>query len=656
MCYTRRNLKPSLTALLLINCLAVPLKADRPFCPTLLLRENSGVYTGKYGIELELAPLRLMALLDTIDGTLAPLLQGKRPPRWLLETFGLSRPANNQELEGALATRWDALSLRGQARLLNFVCHLRPAADYLKCREFAGLVTRDMVTHHFATRRHYRGRDFEPGAYLVSMDGFLERRVEATSLLNAHTGKEFEIKFRRDEGALEPFWEDVGIVAGTQGLSPVSLHFHHLQRIDYDRFARFGSLQVARLIDAFIRLEHFAQMTSVLEGGSIEATVEETYGSHTMSLFGPLDSKSIEQAIYNLLDWLRLPFEKAHVELKGYMGLHWAGKFEDRGLFSIQDRSQSANSLGKKVPPFVLATNRMLSDPYFGLNEETMVYWLEVFKTKRFMREDIDNLFSALSLLSPLELLNQMSLAVKMMVGGSPGLMDLLVHGRLSSKHRLLFYDWNQHYLMRLDNLDLDRLLERIREAQIKYLGIVAEFANGLRERPHEANMWVHDPVERFLDGAVESFLQESGLMGLASESEKYFGETLALSYYNQNWKDLWLLVDDDGSEVIEVASEYRQPLEVAAIQAQEIKMLLHPWEMVPVVMGTRSQEVLNRIRAVRKKYLPQLFPLAVAFAKGELGIEPLRRALQPILAGFLKESGIYDIHAESIGLSVHWP
>src|SRR5690606_5837753 len=87
----------------LLVLLGVPVWAYSA-CPELVLAEREALSLGekRYGLELELRPRRVMPLVQTADGTIRPLLQGKRPPRWLLESLGFVPPLEEPILNDVL--------------------------------------------------------------------------------------------------------------------------------------------------------------------------------------------------------------------------------------------------------------------------------------------------------------------------------------------------------------------------------------------------------------------------------------------------------------------------------------------------------------------------------------------------------------------------
>ncbi len=254
-------------------------------------------------IELDLSP-EAMSLLTTEDGTVASVLRGTSPPRWL-----------TRRGKDWAKTPWDSLSYQQKINLLR---HAGPKlANWWSDRAIPGLAPRDSALLQFAKPVEFLGKSYPAGRHEVSLKGALGKvEYRDENEIDRASGIELHVLSDRGAGAAAV---DAWTLLDGLGLKRVPLHVHALgkplEKAAASETSREAVLQAAAWGETYRRANLLAEFVTIALGGSVydlrEGCVEH---------FGRLKRAIFESA----LDHLRAYFAGGYFPRNSFK-IAWVG-------------------------------------------------------------------------------------------------------------------------------------------------------------------------------------------------------------------------------------------------------------------------------------------------------------------------------------------
>lgn len=255
-------------------------------------------------VELELKLTReVLRTLTTFDGTVGPVLNGKKAPRWLREKLPFRFPWDPPQDPRQIP--WRTLAPAEQMRLLAYANH---DADFWRRRTIPGLKVRDTILFESDTPFHFRGVDYAAGVHEIPMDDTMgaveftgQNEIRKLGMIHWHPrladeptftfGVELHFRDRRSAGTVST---DAWTLAkrGFRSQEPHQ-HVHYVRSLV--KLLPKGSrpLRVAKVTDYIRRSETFADMHAILNRGLLLTT--RAKDDPTVINFGTLGSGDFQE-------------------------------------------------------------------------------------------------------------------------------------------------------------------------------------------------------------------------------------------------------------------------------------------------------------------------------------------------------------------------
>ncbi|MGE4107527.1 MAG: hypothetical protein AB7F66_09970 [Bacteriovoracia bacterium] len=306
-------------------------------------------------IELGMNP-KIMALLTSDDGTVAPLLEDLALPAWL---------AKKHPGKSAAEIPWDSLDFPEKLEIMIYVGKEKPE----RFRKVHGMRIREVVELTFTQPTSFLGKTYPPGTYDFGTSSFLGQ-VDYRSPDDAIRFTGVEIHFRETATPGQAS-QDANTFLKALELEPRPQHVHMVAPRALSSDPARKTIQVAQVTDFYRRANLATDMLSIVEN---RKSLDGVWGD-------PNFYQSLERADLSTL--VRDFFEKAGqpngaiTEKRAQVGIRWGNRFYDEpGLWGIEYRAVPTNADPKRMAEILDGIHGSMKDPAFGLPEPTIETWL----------------------------------------------------------------------------------------------------------------------------------------------------------------------------------------------------------------------------------------------------------------------------------------
>lgn len=222
-------------------------------------------------IEMELgANTPTMNLFTTTDGTLAPVLERAELPEGLAKTLRDAYP----EVADLKTLPWDSLDSASQVALIEHAAKVNNHQFFLS-RKVPGLLYRDTIELSFTRPTEFLGKHYPAGTHkFASSEIFRGTAIEFKSPTSMTNNLGFELHLR-SPAAPSTNLKNAWALEGGLGYKPGNLHQHIVAPLPQAKILANPLLQATRMTEYYRRINLYAEMKAVLNGGTITQNISE---------------------------------------------------------------------------------------------------------------------------------------------------------------------------------------------------------------------------------------------------------------------------------------------------------------------------------------------------------------------------------------------
>ncbi len=341
--------------------------SGRSICGVMADEVDAERVSHESGIELETsASNRIMQLLTTLDGTLAPLFRGLSPRQLNLPEY-LRTQIWTHELS---SLSWESFAPGDQKLLINAAAQAR-GQDFWKSRRIEGLTVKPMVEFTFQEPTFLFGHYYAPGTHAVNIGRYFEPYVEFQGTYDMKNLRSIELKVRSSltAGSLAQGARFIQDSLGTHRHQ----HVHLVTKVDRQGLQADPIVEPARYGEFFRRVNLLAEMVTIVEEGLGPTKVQ----SQGVVFFDGASQQMIAGVgqYFSALANGQNPQIRDQFKM-GFVGFRGTDTYDQPNLIGIEYRSVNPNSDIDKMAVILNRLQKMMTTKEFGLPRATIESWI----------------------------------------------------------------------------------------------------------------------------------------------------------------------------------------------------------------------------------------------------------------------------------------
>jgi len=325
-------------------------------------------------VELEIRNTeRILELLTTTDGTLAPLLPPKPsdPKSRLILPPALEKDLGKLSYEDLAQKPWDSLTLDQKRFFLTWVT-IRKTSSFWTDRNIPGIKTKEAATLMFSKDTPFLGQVLSPGNHTIDIAG-LFRNVEYGS--QSQNPNFLELHFRSHFPAGEVSNSAWNFLTGLNQKRPHQ-HVHIVYPLDISRLQKEGTVRSLMITELYRRSNLILEMMGIVEDKNHGITVNR---SENVIFFDNLNTDTLNQVFRHLQETTRLGAQPplGSQAKMAYVGFRGGDTYDTPSLIGFEVRAISEFSNPKYINEFLNTLQWTLAQEHYGISQETMQKWID---------------------------------------------------------------------------------------------------------------------------------------------------------------------------------------------------------------------------------------------------------------------------------------